>query len=63
MNFLQDNNGNDSLMRLMCVIALIIAGTIAIIGLLKNQNTDVMVALFLSAAFGGKVAQKKIEDD
>jgi hypothetical protein len=48
-------NSTVSMMRVMCLTALLIAGYLA----LKGQNES--VAIFVTAAFGGKAAQKYIE--
>lgn len=44
-----------SLMRVMALTSLIIGGYLA----LKGENTS--VAIFVTAAFGGKAAQKYVE--
>jgi len=48
-------NSQVSMMRVMCLLALLIAGYLA----LKGQNNS--VPIFVTAAFGGKAAQKYIE--
>lgn len=50
--------------RLMSIIALIISGYIAVVGLQKGTDLSGLAMLcgtFLGAAFGGKVWQKSIE--
>ena len=48
-------NSEISIMRVMAVLSLIIAGILAF----KGQNAT--VGIFVTAAFSGKVAQKYIE--
>ncbi len=47
--------GNISMMRVMSLLSLLIGGYLA----LKGQDTSVII--FVSAAFGGKIWQKRIE--
>lgn len=64
MNFLQDDKGNNSSMRLMCLISLcaaIVFGFIALTHSSTNQNDIQITALFLIAAFAPKTLQKHIE--
>jgi len=63
--FLQDNNGNNSAMRLMSLIALIAAICFGSYTLFKSKEvgsvgTNITFA-FLAASFGGKAAQKFAE--
>lgn len=53
-----------SSMRVMSMIALLIAGTIALLGLYKTTDLtglSMLVGAFLASAFGGKVFQKAQE--
>jgi hypothetical protein len=66
--FLMDlfsENGAISMMRVMSLIALLIGGALAFVGLSKlpvdYSGISILVSVFLSAAFGGKVLQKRIE--
>lgn len=57
-------NGDISSMRVMAVLALLMAGTIAILGLYKTSDLtglSMLVGAFLASAFGGKVAQRAYE--
>jgi len=60
--FLNEDNGNRSSMRLMCFISTSLAGVIALITMLKPgadaSSGLYFTGMFLSAAFGGKFAQK-----
>ena len=60
--FLNEDNGNRSSMRLMCLISVILAGVIALITMLKpgadTSSGLYFTGMFLSAGFGGKFAQK-----
>ncbi|MEB3189698.1 MAG: hypothetical protein VKL42_05065 [Snowella sp.] len=63
--FLQDNNGNNSAMRLMSLIALIAAICFGSYTLVNSKDvgsvgTNITFA-FLAASFGGKAAQKFAE--
>jgi hypothetical protein len=63
--FLQDNNGNNSAMRLMSLIALIAAICFGSYTLVNSKEvgsvgTNITFA-FLAASFGGKAAQKFAE--
>jgi len=63
-NFLQDDTGNYSLMRLMCFGCFLVAVTICIVGLIQN-NLDryhISIAEWLGFAFTGKVGQKIVEN-
>jgi uncharacterized membrane protein len=67
--FLRDlfsENGNISMMRVMSLLALSAGIAIAVIALSKPIAVDysgvsMLVSVFLGAAFGGKVMQKRIE--
>jgi hypothetical protein len=63
--FLQDDNGNNSSMRLMCFIALITSICFGFYTLVNsNQVGQVGTNLtfaFLASSFGGKVAHKFAE--
>jgi len=64
--FLQDNNGNNSAIRLMCFMALITAIAFGSYTLVNSKDvgpvgTNLTFA-FLAAAFGGKVAHKFAEN-
>jgi len=53
-----------SCMRLMSLIALFLAGYIAVVGLQKGSDLSglsMLVGTFLAASFGGKTFQKNIE--
>jgi hypothetical protein len=59
MGFLRElfsDSGSISMMRVLCLIALLIACVLALTG------HDSNVVAFLTAAFGGKTAQKYIEN-
>jgi hypothetical protein len=65
-SFLQDNNGNNSAIRLMCFMALITAIGFGSYTLVNSKDvgpvgTNLTFA-FLAAAFGGKVAHKFAEN-
>ncbi len=66
MNFLQDDKGNASSMRLMCIMSLLAAIgfgylTMSVIG--TDHQTGVQITtLFLIAAFAPKALQKYIEN-
>ena len=53
MQFFKEDNGNLSMMRLMCFMALCTAIGLAFIG-----ASDMMVGMFLTFAGAGKIAQK-----
>lgn len=68
MKFLKDllsDSGRVSMMRLMSLLSLLAAICIAVIGLNKPtidySGLSLLCGAFLSAAFGGKIAQKSIE--
>jgi len=68
MRFLKDllsESGRVSMMRLMSLLSLLASIAIAIIGLNKPivdySGLSLLCGAFLSAAFGGKIAQKSIE--
>lgn len=53
-----------SCMRAMSLLSLLLAGAIAVIGLIKNVDLSalsLLVGVFVAAAFGGKVGQKFAE--
>ena len=54
-----------SMMRVMSFVSLIVGCTVAFVGLNKTpidySGISLLVSVFLSAAFGGKVMQKRIE--
>lgn len=55
-----------SSMRVMGIFSLLVGAFLAIAGMYKGLNLLELSALcgvFVGAAFGGKVAQKKIESD
>ena len=62
IKFFQEDNGNFSLMRLMCFISLIAA-----IGFggwsiwISSATGQALSGMFLGAAFAGKFAQKSVE--
>jgi hypothetical protein len=62
--FLQDEHGNNSTMRLMCLMAM---GAAIVFGAVVAWRGDpsgtglYLVGLFLAAAMGGKVGQKALE--
>jgi uncharacterized membrane protein YiaA len=62
-----NEGGTVSMMRLMSILALLAGIAVAIIGLNKPvvdySGISLVVSVFLSAAFGGKVLQKRIEID
>jgi hypothetical protein len=59
-------NGEDvSCMRVMSLTALLIAASVTYLGLYLNRDMGSLtpvIALFLGAAFGGKIAQKHLEN-
>ncbi len=62
--FLSEDNGNNSAMRLMCLIALLAAivfGWLVVTGRGGNDG-QVIVFAFLGCAFAPKVAQKYLEN-
>ena len=67
MKFLREilsNKSDVSSMRLMAIIALLLAGYIAIRGLETHADLSglsMLCGAFLAAAFGGKAIQKNIE--
>lgn len=68
MNFLAalfNENSTVSSIRVMCMISLLTAVGIGIIGVCKStpdySGLSLLVSTFLSAAFVGKVTQKSIE--
>ena len=69
LGFLQEDNGNISSMRLMSFIALLAAVGLAGASLyvsaqgIDTDQSDIFLIIlaFLSAAFGGKIAQKFAE--
>lgn len=60
--FFTEDNGNKSLMRIMCFIALLVSVVISLIivlGKATDTNTGIyLVISYLSVAFGGKLIQK-----
>lgn len=58
-------NGAISMMRVMSILALLAGIAVAFVGLSKPvvdySGISLVVSVFLSAAFGGKVMQKRIE--
>ena len=60
-------NTGVSMMRVMSILALLAGITIAFVGINKvpidYSGISLLVSVFLSAAFGGKVMQKRIEID
>lgn len=58
-------NGGISMMRVMSLLALLAGIAVAFVGLNKvpidYSGISLVVSVFLSAAFGGKVMQKRIE--
>lgn len=54
-----------SMMRVMSIISLLVGCAVAFVGLNKMpvdySGISLLVSVFLSAAFGGKVMQKRIE--
>lgn len=70
MHFLKQlfsDNGSVSMMRVMSLLCCITAVIIAVLGIYKQtidySGLTLLVGAFLSAAFGGKIMQKKIEVD
>ena len=63
--FFSDNNGNPSAMRLMSMLALIVASFLAIVQVFNIGNTESndteLVLYFLIAAFAPKAVQKFAE--
>jgi hypothetical protein len=66
MNFLEDDKGNKSSMRLMCLCSLFAAmifGYVTITGGCTDRQTGVQITLiFVLAAFAPKAVQKYIEN-
>ena len=62
-----NENGRVSMMRLMSLLSLFAGIAVAIIGMNKPvvdySGISLVASVFLSAAFGGKVLQKRIEVD
>lgn len=68
MSFIREllnDSGQISAMRVMSIICCLSAVGIAIVGIQKPQvdyeGLTLLVSAFLTAAFGGKIAQKSIE--
>lgn len=61
INFLEDNNGNRSSIRLMSLLSLITAITLAIVGTITGVYSETVINSFLAAAFAPKVVQKFAE--
>lgn len=62
---LLDEKDSLSMMRLLCCLSLLIGGAIGMYGIYKGTDLTGVAALcavFVGAAFGGKVAQKNIEN-
>lgn len=60
--FLEDNDGNPSAMRLMSMLALIIAGVLAALQVFGSAcDMSDLVLYFLGAAFAPKAVQKFAE--
>lgn len=58
------DNGEVSMMRVMSLIALLIGGALALIGLYLNKDLNqlsMLAGTFVGFAFGGKVGQKFAE--
>lgn len=68
MNFLERLLSNDSglsALRFMSLVSLFIAGSITYIAIFMNKDLrdiSTLVAIFVGAAFGGKVWQKYAEN-
>ena len=64
VGLMSDDDGNPSSMRAMSVMALVIAGALALLPVLGVGDCTVestIILWFLGAAFGGKVFQKFAE--
>ena len=64
VGYLQDDNGNKSAMRLMCLMAMIAAiafGALVVFRGDPSGNGLYISAMFLAAAMGGKIGQKALE--
>lgn len=64
VSFLQDDHGNASSMRLMCLLSLVAAMGVAVLAILRPTPTGNEVYIFygfLLGAFAPKALQKHIE--
>src|SRR5262249_23482331 len=64
VGFLEDDHGNKSSMRLLCLMAMVAAVAIAGLMMLKGDpggNGLYLCGMFLTAAMGGKAGQKWLE--
>lgn len=63
-NFLSEDNGNKSTMRLMCLmfaVAAIVCGGWIVYAQVTSDNSMLVFGALLSGALGGKVGQKFME--
>lgn len=62
---LLSESGSASMVRAMSALCCIVASIIALIGICKSQpdysGISLLCTTFLTAAFGGKIMQKRIE--
>lgn len=63
MNFLKDNKGQQSSMRLMCASAFIVASVLAFLNAFGYATDSSTITAFLMCGFGGKVGQKFAEKE
>lgn len=63
-NYLQDDKGNNSSMRLMCLISLFAAIGFGYLAIMQSSEQGVYICLsFLLSAFAPKAIQKQIENN
>ena len=65
MNFLQESNGDNSMLRLMsflCVLGSLLFASLGFVFPEAKEYALTLVQSFLSAAFLGKVGQKFVEE-
>jgi hypothetical protein len=60
--FFTEDNGSPSMMRLMCLLALLCALGLSWYEAISGKNDVTIIAMLLGAAFGGKLVQKLDEE-